>query len=135
MNTCIGLSDDGDDEDEDGGDEPLITELDLVTQVPADLLEPSQPAVEQNHTPPDHTPTPEAHTHTQQSEREVHLTRANMFYTKLIASVINCDRLTRTVSLPGSWIKVVGARETRASLATRYSHVTTTPVRGGNARS
>ena len=84
--TCIGLSDDGDDEDEDGGDEPLITELDLdnlASQVPADLLEPSQPAAEQDNTAPDNTPTPEAHTHTQQSEREVHLTRVNMFYTKL----------------------------------------------------
>ena len=61
MNTCIGLSDDGDNEDEAGGDEPLNTELDLddlASQVPADLLEPSQPAIEQ-----DHTPTPEAHTH------------------------------------------------------------------------
>ena len=29
MNTCKGLSDDGDNEDEDGGDEPLITELNL----------------------------------------------------------------------------------------------------------
>lgn len=102
MTTCIGLSDDGDDQDESAGDEPLIRELDLASRVPADLLELSPPAVEQDHTPSDHTSTPEAHTHTQQSEREVHIKRGNMFHTQLIASVINCDRLTRTMSLPGS---------------------------------
>ena len=54
MTTRIGLSDNGDDEAEDGGNEPLIRELDLdevISQVPADLLQPSQSAVEQDHTP------------------------------------------------------------------------------------
>ena len=73
---------------------PLIRELDLdevVSQVPADLLEPCQPPVDPGHTPPDQTPTAtpvdtptdetptrHTHTHTQQREGEVHLTRENL---------------------------------------------------------
>ena len=69
---AVGLCNDGNDDEDDGGNEPLIRELeldldDLASRVPADLLEPSQPSVEQEHTPSDPTPTPE--TDTQGGER------------------------------------------------------------------
>ena len=59
---AVGFYDDaGNDDGDNGGNDPLIRELDLddlVTRVPPELLEPSQPSVEPEQTTPDLTPNP-----------------------------------------------------------------------------
>ena len=77
---AIDLCVDGFDDEDDGGDAPLIRELylhDLASRVPQDLLEPSQPSTGHDHTA-DHTaPDPSPQTpavNTQGGETEV-LTR------------------------------------------------------------
>lgn len=80
---AIGLCDDGCDDEDIGGGDPLIRELDLehlASQVPPDLLQSSQPSLEQDLTASDpDTPTPEVDT--QEGEREV-LDKRTTFYTK-----------------------------------------------------
>ena len=78
---AVGLCEDGNDDGNNGGDDPLIRELDLdnlATQVPPDLLESSQPSVELEHTTSDPTPTPEVNTHG--GEREVLIKEAHISY-------------------------------------------------------
>ena len=67
---AIGLCDDGNDDD--GGDDLLIRELDLddlASRTPADLLEPSQPSTVQDNISLDPVTAPEINT--QGGEREV----------------------------------------------------------------
>ena len=68
---AIGLCDDGN-----GGDDPLIRELeldDLASQTPADLLEPSQPSTVQGNTSSDPVTAPEVNTQGGESWRSSHL--------------------------------------------------------------
>ena len=74
---AIDLCVDGFDDEDDGGDAPLIRELDLhdlASRVPQDLLEPSQPSTGHDHTAPDPSPQTPA-VNTQGGETEV-LTRS-----------------------------------------------------------
>ena len=60
---AIGFCDDGNDDD--GGDDSLIRELDLddlASQTPADLLEPSQPSTVQDNISSDPLTAPEVNT-------------------------------------------------------------------------
>ena len=81
---CVGLCNDDDNDEDEGGNDPLIRELDLdavAALVPVDLLEPSQQQPSQQepsqheHTPSssDQTPTPTPEAHSQGGEREVHI--------------------------------------------------------------
>ena len=58
---AVGFYDGGIDDGDNGGNDPLIRELDLddlVTRVPPQLLEPSQPTAEPEETTADLTPNP-----------------------------------------------------------------------------
>ena len=58
---AVGFYDGGIDDGDNGGNDPLIRELDLddlVTRVPPELLEPSQPTAEPEETTADPTPNP-----------------------------------------------------------------------------
>jgi hypothetical protein len=89
QSVAVGLCDTDDDDGDNGGNDPLITELDLddlATRVPPELLEPSQPSVESEQTTADPTATSGESPGEREGVREV-LTMRPIHYTKLATLV------------------------------------------------